>query len=130
MTQSQIKTIKGIKPWQSSNFHGNRKTIGGIPISMYREILEKRRDRELSKISSIGKESHMERVRKLLHLSMERIGTPYFKVMIEGNSGIYYASPTYMHDDYNKCRLFDKTEKTLKIMQVFNSILAKKEEKN
>lgn len=52
--------------------------------------------------------------------SKETIGTNYFKVMIEGNTGIYYCSPIYLHHDYNKTRLFDKTKATLKLMDLFN----------
>ena len=53
--------------------------------------------------------------------SKETIGTNYHKIMIEGNTGIYYCSPIYLHQDYNKSRLFDKNKATLKLMDLFNS---------
>jgi len=59
-------------------------------------------------------------------LSLECANTNYFKVLIEGNTGIYYASAAYGHSDYNKSRVFNKTPETLKLMQIFNLIVNKK----
>ena len=56
-------------------------------------------------------------------LSKKAKNTPYFKIMILGNTGIYYASPIYQHMDYNKTRLFDITDETLELMNFFNQHL-------
>jgi hypothetical protein len=38
------------------------------------------------------------------------IKTNYAKVLIEGNSNIYWAHPIYGHRDYNKSRAFENNE--------------------
>lgn len=50
----------------------------------------------------------------------------YSKVLIEGNSNIYWVSPVYGHRDFNKCIAFPKNETTLKAMNLINAFLAKK----
>ena len=64
-----------------------------------------------------------ENIEYLLENSINNKNTGYFKKMIEGNTGIYYASPVHLHSDYNKTRVFDKSELTLKIMEVFNKLI-------
>lgn len=66
-------------------------------------------------------ETNKQITNECIMLSKKAHGTPYFKVMILGNTGIYYASPIYQHKDYNKTRLFDITDETLKLMMYFNS---------
>lgn len=50
----------------------------------------------------------------------------YSKVLIEGNSSIYWASPVYQHSDYNKSRAMENNEKNREVMRVVNSYLNKK----
>lgn len=124
LTQKQIKQVKSLTCSTSTRFHGNTKKIGHLLVSDLKAIVEKKVSRELSKIDN-SKKSNVQKVRELLQWSIQTKGTGYFKIMIEGNSGIYYASPTYGHSDYNKSRVFDKNEETLKLMSLFNSIVNK-----
>ena len=61
--------------------------------------------------------------REMLKSSLRYKGTNYFKVLLEGNRNIYYASPIYGHEDYNKSRVFVKTDKTMRILELFNKIV-------
>jgi hypothetical protein len=49
----------------------------------------------------------------------------YSKVLIEGNTNIYWASPVYQHSDYNKSIAIAKSEVSLKIMDLVNSYISK-----
>lgn len=63
----------------------------------------------------------IELTNQCIQWSKDTYGTKYHKVMIEGNTGIYYASEIYRHNDYNKTRLFDKNKATLQLMDIFHS---------
>ena len=123
LTKKQIEEVKKLQSCSNTSFHGNRKKINGVPVKLIKEIVEKKRQREKGRATTISIES---RVKKLLTWSLECKGTNYYKILIEGNTGIYYASPIYLHADYNKSRVCDKNEKTLKLMNLFNKILNKK----
>lgn len=134
---AKIEQIKSLKSWSSTRFHGNKKMVGNLSVSELKEIVAKKYNRSIGNyIAKNGKviysfnfksvqKSNVQIVRELIEWSLECKNTNYFKVMIEGNSGIYYASPAYGHSDYNKTRLFDKNKKTLKLMSLFNSIINK-----
>lgn len=122
MTHNEIQTIREIRPWTPTSFHGNRKTFRGLPVSLIKEIVAKKVSRELARIEAAPK-SPANITRTLLADAKLAAGTPYAKIMIEGNTGIYYASPVYRHGDYNKSRLFDKTPETLRLMNIFNSLV-------
>lgn len=124
LSKKQIEQVKSLTNWTSTRFHGNTKKIGHLLVSDLKAIVEKKVSRELSKIDN-SKKSNVQKVRELIKWSLKCKNTNYFKIMIEGNSGIYYASPAYGHSDYNKSRLFDKNEETLKLMSLFNSIVNK-----
>lgn len=124
LTQKQIEFIKTLKTWSKTSFHGNTKKINDLPVSLIKEIVSKKRKREISKQFEDIK-TPAQKVRELLKWSIECQETGYFKTLIEGNSGIYYANPSYCHSDYNKSRIFDKNEKTLKLMEIFNSFFNK-----
>ncbi len=124
LTSNQIAEIKNLKPYNTMSFHGNRKKVGSLPVNIYKEVIEKKKMRELSKLDN-SIDSPVAIAKSCIALVKNSKGTNYFKVMIEGNNNIYLASPTYMHADYNKTRLFSKNEKTLKIMNLFNSIINK-----
>ena len=64
-----------------------------------------------------------ETISELLKLSADRKGTNYYKVLIEGHTGIYYAHPVYQHSDYNKTRIWDKTPYYLRVMSIFNDLI-------
>lgn len=41
----------------------------------------------------------------------------YTKVLIEGSTSIYWASPVYKHSDYNKSKALENNEKNREIMR-------------
>lgn len=129
----EVETIKSLTTSTFISNDGRRRKHKNICIKLAREIVMKKRQRaglELSKgvkswalCPKIKELQKYKKVKKLLKDSKENINTPYFKTLIVGNTGIYYASPVYGHSDYNKTRVFDKTEKTLKIASIFNRML-------
>lgn len=124
LTQSQIATIRGIRAWNSTGMiHGNTKHYKGLPVSLFRDIVEKKKARELLRDSNYSNLRLMERIRIMLNQSIANKGTSYHKVMIMGNTGIYYASPIYLHSDYNKVRVMDITPRNIRIMELFNKIV-------
>ena len=124
LSAKQIEQVKSIKPWTSTKFHGNTKKVGSLPVDVLKAIVDKKVAREVAKVSTY-KKSNLEKLRGLINWSLKSKDTNYFKVLIEGNSGIYYAHPAYGHSDYNKSRIFDKTPETLKLMELFNKIVNK-----
>jgi hypothetical protein len=122
LTAKQIEQVKQIKAWTSTRFHGNRKKVGGLPIADFRAIVAKKKTREYAKIDTSNK-SNIQVVKSCINQSLKAKGSNYFKIMIEGNTNIYYAHPVYGHSDYNKSRLFPKNTQTLKLMQLFNAIV-------
>ena len=122
LNNAQIEQVKELRPWSKSIFHGNRKTFGFLPVDTISNIISKKYNRERLKYQTF-KKTDLQKVRDLISWSMECKGSSYFKIMIEGTTGIYYASSVYLHSDYNKSRLFDKSEKTLKLMRIFNAIV-------
>jgi hypothetical protein len=127
LTPKQIKTIKSFHYQDSLKVHGNRKSFNGISVDDYKAIVLKKKQRYSLKNSytPIWKESIFTQVRQIINMSLNAKGTSYFKVLIEGNTGIYYASSVYGHRDYNKSRIFDKNAQTLKLMHLFNSLVNK-----
>lgn len=123
MNTQQLTTIKSLTPFTNIKFHGNRKTYKGLSVTTIREIVGKKLHRELSKLPTMNG-TPTQVTRNCIEESKRTKGTPYFKVMIEGSTGIYYASSVYGHKDYNKTRLFDKNEKTLQLMTIFNKAIA------
>ncbi len=49
----------------------------------------------------------------------------YSKILIFGNNNIYWASPIYQHDDYNKSIAMPRTQKNEKLAYLINRILIK-----
>lgn len=49
--------------------------------------------------------------------------TSYSKMLIIGNSNIYWASPVYQHSDYNKSKAMVNNEKNREIAAKINKIL-------
>lgn len=49
----------------------------------------------------------------------------YSKILIEGNTNIYWASPLYKHRDYNKAVAFPNTDKNKQAMEKINKFLNK-----
>ena len=49
----------------------------------------------------------------------------YSKILIFGNTNIYWASPIYQHDDYNKSIAMPKNPKNEKLANLINGILIK-----
>jgi len=124
LTPQQIEQIKSLSPFSTTRFHGNKKVVGLLPIYVYIYVVTKKYDRTILKQDN-RKETPTQIVKRLYMQHKLYKGTPYAKVMIEGNTGIYLASPSYGHSDYNKCRLFDKNDHTIKLMHLFNSLINK-----
>lgn len=128
LSEKQIKTVKAITYQDSLIIHGNRKSFNGLAVEHYKTIVLKKKQRWVRKNNSFVpwfKQSIYTQLKKLITMSLNSKGTSYFKILIEGNTGIYYASAVYGHRDYNKSRIYDKNEKTLKLMELFNSIVKK-----
>ena len=49
----------------------------------------------------------------------------YSKILIFGNTNIYWASPIYQHADYNKSIAMPRTTKNEKLANTINNILIK-----
>ncbi len=47
----------------------------------------------------------------------------YSKILIKGNRNFYWASPVYLHEDYNKGIAFPVTNKNEKYAKLINSFL-------
>ena len=124
LTKQQVQQVKTITCWSSTKFHGNTKKVGSFLVADFKAIVVKKVSREVAKIDT-SKKSNAQKVRELISWSKETKGTNYFKVLIEGNTGIYYASATFGHSDYNKSRVFAKTPETLKLLQLFNAVVCR-----
>lgn len=122
-TRAQIAQIKSLNPWNLENLK-NRKKVGSIPAPEFATIMRKKTVRSMNKKTD-NPSTLTGKIFPLMAASLAAKGTPYFKVLIEGKTGIYYASPVFGHDDYNKARIFDKNEKTLKLMRLFNAIVTR-----
>jgi hypothetical protein len=122
LTPQQIEQVKLLKPFSTTRFHGNKKVVGLLPIYVYIYVVTKKYDRNILKQDNC-KETPTQIVKRLYMQHKLYKGTSYAKVMIEGNTGIYLASPLHEHSDYNKCRLFDKNEHTIKLMNLYNLLI-------
>ena len=127
LSVQQIAQVKRLHVWSNQKLHGNTKKVGFLLLEDYVKIVAKKINRERLKSVDIrsNKSTEYDLLRHLLKRSKDSKNTPYFKVLIEGNKNIYYASPIYGHSDYNKSVAFPKNEKTLKLMDLFNSIVNK-----
>jgi hypothetical protein len=124
LTAKQIEQVKALKHYPLPRFHGNRKRLGDLLVADVVEIISKRFGRDVRK-RSFEKPTPVQVTRQCIAESLSAKGTPYFKVMIEGSTGIYYCCPYHGHRDYNKSRLFDRTPETLRLMRLFNAIVNK-----
>lgn len=120
--QKQIEQIKKITAFDNTSFHGNTRKIGSLSITEYKDIVSKRYTR-LQMKNAHNAETNVQLIKNLISWSRECMGTSYFKTIIEGNTGYYYASPLYGHLDYNKTRLFDITEETTKLVNIFKKLV-------
>lgn len=124
LTSAQISQVKNLEiNLCSTSFHGNKKKVGSLPVPTFIQIVEKKKARQKQKYAT--KRSVFQIFRSILAQAKENKNTDYFKTLIEGNTGIYLASPEYGHADYNKVRVFEKTPITLKLLQMFRSITSK-----
>jgi hypothetical protein len=53
------------------------------------------------------------------------ISTPYGKILVVGNTSIYWASPNFGHSDYNKSRAFENTPENRILAKKINAYLLK-----
>ena len=130
----QIKAINQenlvIHAFKAAILHGNRKKVEHLSVENYKAIVKKKKDREKRKFSSSKEESILKKFNSLLKFSKDNEGTAYQKILIEGNKNIYYASPAYGHADYNKSIFWEKNEKTVKLIGLFERLLTKNTVKN
>jgi hypothetical protein len=124
LTTQQIEQVKSLRAFSTTRFHGNKKVVGLLPIDLYVKVVIKKYDRAVLRQDN-RKETPTQIVKRLYLQHNLYKGTPYAKILIEGNTGIYLASPSYGHNDYNKCRVFDKNEQTIKLMHLYNSLINK-----
>lgn len=131
LTAKQIEQVKKITTETNTSFHGNTKKVGCLSVEDIKEIVSKKAKRDRLHCRGIYSactpvvKSQVQIVKNLINWSLKCKGTSYFKILIEGNTSIYYTSATYKHSDYNKSRIFNKNEKTLKLMRLFNAIVNK-----
>lgn len=75
------------------------------------------------------KQIHSKQVRAILFAKQQvrggSMGTNYAKVLIEGNSNIYWAHPSYGHRDYNKSRALENNEANRLLAAKINAYLSK-----
>ena len=127
LTPKQIEQVKSIRLHTYPRFHGNRKKVGHMLVADIRLIISKKHNRACRRMSTVTftRQTPTQKVRQCIRQSMDNKGTPYFKVMMEGSTGIYYCSPVHGLSDYNKSLLFDKTPQTIKLMNIFNAIISR-----
>jgi hypothetical protein len=123
-TPAQVDTIKSITPFDFIGVHGNTKKIKGLPTADYKQIVNKKRERLTRSKTAAPAVSNARKVRELIVHMKNAVNTPYFKAMIEGNTGIYLASPTHGHRDYNRSLIFDKTPHNVKLMKIYNNLFS------
>lgn len=124
ITKKQIASAKLVNELDVYKpIHGNTKKINGLLVEDFKAIAKKKNAR--AHAQRPAKKSSIAIVRELVAKSLAAKGTPYFKVLIEGNNNIYYASAEYGHADYNKTRVLPITEKNLKLVELFDKIVNK-----
>lgn len=62
----------------------------------------------------------------LKEMERNRNAGNYKKILIEGNTHIWWASPVYGHSDYNKSIFAPNTPKNRRKMEIINAFLNKK----
>lgn len=125
LTSKQIEVVKQLQVWTSTNFHGNRKQYHGLPVEFVKEIVAKKLRRWSLLHGQQIKESTVSKCRRIANECIRSKDTGYFKILIEGNSNIYLASPIYKHSDYNKSIVMANNEQNRKLMAIVNNILLK-----
>lgn len=66
------------------------------------------------------------KISKVIRWAMQqkKVGkNPYSKILVVGNSNIYWASPIYLHQDYNKSIALENNEKNIKLAEIINRFL-------
>jgi hypothetical protein len=124
LTAKQVNQVRTITGFEHTNFHGNRKRVGVLTVEQFRAIHGVKRSRYIFQ-NKYTAPNPTQLTRNLIDQNRRAFGTPYFKLMIEGDTGIYLASPVYKHKDYNKTRLFDKTPYTLRLLELYNNYFNK-----
>lgn len=104
-----------------------------VGIKLRNKILRIVRNRDIKPYSYVIKinkfyrlnESTISRIRREMNEQIKWGYSSYSKILIEGNTNIYWASPVYLHSDYNKSRAMENTPENRKIMELVNKMLAK-----
>ena len=124
-TQKQIEQAKKINAFDwIIKYHGNKKKVDNLLVTELKSISKKKYERGMRNLDFTTLPP-VKKTKEYLIQAKKYKNTPYFKIMIEGNTNIYFASPIFLHNDYNKSIVFPKNEKTLKLMQLFNKIVNK-----
>ena len=125
LTAQQIEQVKKIGIWDFQlRYHGNKKKDKFLNVCDIKTISEKKYKRERIKVDC-KQLSPVQKTKELIKFSKDFKDSNYFKIMVEGNKNIYFASPIYLHNDYNKSIVFPKNEKTIRLMQIFNKVVNK-----
>lgn len=106
------------------------KYVGSLLLSKIIRIVRNRDIKTYSYVTEINKfyrlnESTISRIRREMNEQIKWGYSSYSKILIEGNINIYWASPVYLHSDYNKSRAMENTPKNRKVMELVNKMLAK-----
>jgi hypothetical protein len=104
--------------------------VDHLSVEEYKAIILKKRLREKIKFEKTKEESILKKFNYLLKISENNANTSYQKVLVEGEKNIYYASPFYGLEDYHRSIFWEKNEKTLKLIPLFERLLTKNTVKN
>lgn len=106
--------------WATLKYDGRKKIFRGIEKNNF-ELAQKKHFEHLNRKYIKPQQCVIDLVNYLKKFA----GTRYEKIIIEGNKHLWLASPVYLHDDYNKTRIYEKTEKNLRRAELINNIIKK-----
>lgn len=110
------------KDWCYTKFDGRKKIFRGMTKAEFAAAKDKYFAHKCARyVSLTGKCYAIEKVESLKRY----VGTPYEKVIIEGNKHLYIASPIYGHSDYNKTIFADNTPRNRRKAALVNKLLEK-----
>lgn len=112
-----------IKDWAWLNFDRRKKIFRGIT----REEFLQAKDRHFAHLRKNCGVEQITRCNTLrvLDILLNRVGSSYEKVIIEGNKHLYIASPIYLHADYNKSIFAKNTPENRRKAELINKLLGK-----
>lgn len=82
-------------------------------------------DRNLDEAPTQQQQQEPQNLISLVKWLKQFVGTPYEKILIEGNLHIWFASPVYRHNDYNKSIWRKNTPFNRMLAKIINSLIHK-----